>query len=555
MASTDSNNFERGRGGPRTWDFGRDDHPPFSRIFVVHAKGVTEADFRESFEKYGEIQDVWIVKDRRTGMDKGVTYIKFRKTSQAALAMEEMNGKFLKDNPRPIKVLLANSRHEGSGRDPNEDVKMLRLFLMVPKHYTEDDVREKFTEYGKLDSVLIVRDRETRNSKGFAYVKYFRAHHAALALESCDPTFKPIFAEPKGVKRDRDTRDRNDRGGGRDSRGEYPSGGGGGYRDDYRGGGATSMGRMNDGPMDMIQNFGLGAGSCHLEGLVSALDVTRQQLQSLFDLCPGLDYFEYNSRRGIVYASYVSPQCAAYALQKLNGFEYPPNYQISVRYAESSNSGGMGAGNNMDQSQILQMLTQLTNTMQTQGGGGMGGGGLGGGGGGNNVAGMLQNMTSMLNRSSGGGGIGGVGGGYMNSGGMGGTGGNYSNSSSNAELYCDFLLPPQQPRAPRDSPVQESLFVVMSPRAVNDKILIDAFQRFGNLIEIYMVPGKNYGYARYSEKDSAMKAMDCLHQRTIDGQYVKVIIADPPRRSGASRVNPRERSPSPKRGRKSESWD
>ena len=38
----------------------------------------------------------------------GVTYIKFAKTSEAATAMEEMNGRCIAGHPRPLKVLIAH---------------------------------------------------------------------------------------------------------------------------------------------------------------------------------------------------------------------------------------------------------------------------------------------------------------------------------------------------------------------------------------------------------------------------------------------------------------
>lgn len=38
----------------------------------------------------------------------GVTYIKFSKTSEAAFALEEMNGKMLGSVGRPIKVMIAS---------------------------------------------------------------------------------------------------------------------------------------------------------------------------------------------------------------------------------------------------------------------------------------------------------------------------------------------------------------------------------------------------------------------------------------------------------------
>ena len=38
----------------------------------------------------------------------GVVYIKFAKTSEAARALEEMNGKHVEGGNRPIKVLIAH---------------------------------------------------------------------------------------------------------------------------------------------------------------------------------------------------------------------------------------------------------------------------------------------------------------------------------------------------------------------------------------------------------------------------------------------------------------
>ena len=41
-------------------------------------------------------------------------------------------------------------------------------------------------QFGEIEYVRILTDRQTGDSKGLAYVKYYRAYHAALALENCD---------------------------------------------------------------------------------------------------------------------------------------------------------------------------------------------------------------------------------------------------------------------------------------------------------------------------------------------------------------------------------
>ena len=52
------------------------DDPPNSRLFIVCNKNITEEDFRQGFEKYGTIEEIWVVKDRATGEPKGKIQLK-----------------------------------------------------------------------------------------------------------------------------------------------------------------------------------------------------------------------------------------------------------------------------------------------------------------------------------------------------------------------------------------------------------------------------------------------------------------------------------------------
>ena len=65
----------------------------------------TEA-LQAAFEKYGQLEDVWIVRDKFTKESRGVAYIKFSKMSEATLAVEKLDGKSLDDDTKPIKVAL-----------------------------------------------------------------------------------------------------------------------------------------------------------------------------------------------------------------------------------------------------------------------------------------------------------------------------------------------------------------------------------------------------------------------------------------------------------------
>jgi hypothetical protein len=43
---------------------------------------------------------------------QGIAYIKFSRTYEAALAMEEMNGQCIAEDPRPLKVLIAHAKDQ-----------------------------------------------------------------------------------------------------------------------------------------------------------------------------------------------------------------------------------------------------------------------------------------------------------------------------------------------------------------------------------------------------------------------------------------------------------
>lgn len=71
-------------------------------------------------------------------------------------------------------MVLFFSREQGSKREMNEEERLLRLFVVVPKTINESDIRQHFNQFGDIDYVSIVKDHATRESKGFAYVKYHR---------------------------------------------------------------------------------------------------------------------------------------------------------------------------------------------------------------------------------------------------------------------------------------------------------------------------------------------------------------------------------------------
>jgi len=353
---------------------------------------------------------------------------------------------------------------QGSRREVNEEERLLRLFVMVPRSMTESDLRHEFSRYGDIDYVSVVKDYNTRESKGFAYVKFHRASHAAKAFESCDSSYRPVFAEPKPAKR---------------------------YGDDSGGPGSTASGWTVGSSHAMHHVVD---GQCRLIVLADNR-VTQNQLWKLFDIVPGLDYCELRQSAGNFRPSsrgentfvvqFNNAQSAAYAREKLHGSEYPPGGCLNVKHEVQphldSRSGRVPPPalpltlpkGNVD-------IAQLTET--------------------------IANATALLKAA-----------GYAS----GGSGDTYDPS------YCSVKLPPPQPLADADAVVAERLFIVCTPQPPPSNVLKDVFSRFGDLIEVYIMGRKTCGYAKYTSKESANRALEALHGQEICGNRLKVMLAEP----------------------------
>jgi RNA recognition motif-containing protein len=92
---------------------------------------------------------------------------------------------------------------------------------------SEEDLREAFEVYGEVSSATIVKDRETRQPRGFGFVEIPNADEAQTAIENLNG--KDLFGRAINVNeaRPRPDRGRSGRPGGRGGRSGF--GGGGRY--------------------------------------------------------------------------------------------------------------------------------------------------------------------------------------------------------------------------------------------------------------------------------------------------------------------------------------
>lgn len=71
---------------------------------------VTEEDLKQSFEAFGQVESVTIIKDKMSGQSKGFGFVEMGSAEQAQAAISGMNGKDLKG--RKLNVNEARPRQD-----------------------------------------------------------------------------------------------------------------------------------------------------------------------------------------------------------------------------------------------------------------------------------------------------------------------------------------------------------------------------------------------------------------------------------------------------------
>jgi RNA recognition motif-containing protein len=93
----------------------------------------------------------------------------------------------------------------------------------LPYSATEQSLREAFAASGTVDSVSLITDRDTGQSKGFAFVEMSSDREAQAATDAMNGT----MLDGRQIKVN-EAKPRENRGGGGGNRGGF-GGGGGGY--------------------------------------------------------------------------------------------------------------------------------------------------------------------------------------------------------------------------------------------------------------------------------------------------------------------------------------
>ncbi|KAI7725623.1 hypothetical protein M8C21_005380, partial [Ambrosia artemisiifolia] len=179
-----------------------------AKLFVGSVpKTATEDDIRPPFEEHGNVLEVALIKDKRTGQQQGNTvfasagccFIKYATSEEADRAIRALHNQYtLPGGVGPIQVRYADGERER--------LVEYKLFVgSINKQATEKEVEEIFLPYGRVEDVYLMRD-EMKQSRGCGFVKYTNRDVAVAAINAlngiyimrgCEQPLIVRFADPK----------------------------------------------------------------------------------------------------------------------------------------------------------------------------------------------------------------------------------------------------------------------------------------------------------------------------------------------------------------------
>ncbi|XP_059296546.1 polyadenylate-binding protein 7-like isoform X2 [Lycium ferocissimum] len=134
---------------------------------------------QEMFQKFGNILSCKVVTSE-DGKSKGYGFVQFGSEESASAAIEKLNGSMVGDKQMYVGKFVKKTDRIL----PNPDAKYTNLYFKnLDLDISEEHLREKFSGFGKIISLVISKD-ENGGSKGFGFVNFDDPDDARKAMEA-----------------------------------------------------------------------------------------------------------------------------------------------------------------------------------------------------------------------------------------------------------------------------------------------------------------------------------------------------------------------------------
>ncbi|OXB70751.1 UNVERIFIED_CONTAM: hypothetical protein H355_016597 [Colinus virginianus] len=149
-------------------------------------KTMLDEEVRQFFCAYGNVEEVFVMKDPVTQAGKGCCFVKFAYKEEALHAIRSLSGKHTFDGcSRPVEVRFAESKAARQQQMMQQSPPGANIFVFhVPNEWTYYDLMQNFGGFGNVVSARVATDRTTGRNRGFAFVSYDNVDSAAAAVNN-----------------------------------------------------------------------------------------------------------------------------------------------------------------------------------------------------------------------------------------------------------------------------------------------------------------------------------------------------------------------------------
>ncbi|KAH6811200.1 hypothetical protein C2S51_024962 [Perilla frutescens var. frutescens] len=181
------------------------DYGGFVKLYAVGIpRTATELDVSTVFGEFGDIVEVVLLKDKRTGLQQECCFVKYATVEQADHAVTAFNTQYTFPGAVvPLKVKYADKERERLG---SIGAPIHKLYVgCLSRQALKWDIEEIFSPFGVIEEIFIVRD-EFRHNRGCCFVQYIskdmalaaiRALHGTYVMRGCEQPLIVRFADPK----------------------------------------------------------------------------------------------------------------------------------------------------------------------------------------------------------------------------------------------------------------------------------------------------------------------------------------------------------------------
>jgi RNA recognition motif-containing protein len=169
----------------------------FTAYVVNLSYETTNAQLREAFSEYGNVEKVFMPMNRDTGKCKGIAFVTMSTREELDASISNMDRTFM--NERQVYVSEAKPRGEAGSES-------IKLYIgNISYDTTEEDIKELFQSHGVVKDIYIPTDINSGMPRGFAFLTMSKdeaekAMEAADGMEFMGRTIEVKVSLPRGQK-------------------------------------------------------------------------------------------------------------------------------------------------------------------------------------------------------------------------------------------------------------------------------------------------------------------------------------------------------------------